>query len=682
MRLPIPPPGRPQPIILLFSRILVKEATPFRRRARARNRPPRARRADAPPTSTRRSCRRAPRSSPRCVRPASRCRPQSSRARWRSIGARAMRSSAASTRCSATASCSRTARASFASSPSSISSPAPCRAIRTASASSCPDDGGADLFLDPREMHKVLHGDRATARRTGTDRRGRPEGEIVDVLERANRDDRRPAATRSAASRSSSPRTVGSTRTCSCRPASAARRSRAMSSSSRSSSSPRRSARRSPASIEVLGSYTDPGMEIEIALRKHDLPHEFSRGRRAAGRASCRRRCAPPTARGASTSPRLPLVTIDGETAKDFDDAVYCERKGKGFRLIVAIADVSHYVRDGDALDRDARERGTSVYFPRRVIPMLPEALSNELCSLKPEVDRLCMVCDMDIDARGRDRELPVLPGGDALARAAHLHAGLGLALAARRPRRARRRRCCRTSKTSTRSTTRSRRRAKRAARSTSTRSRCSSSSTSSGKIVRDRAGRAQRRAQADRGMHARGQRLHRGVPRAAQASRALPRARGPDAGEARRAARFPRELRAVAAGRRRPDRVRLRAAAARDQGSSRLRAAADGAAALAAAGALPARQRRPLRPLVRGVRALHVADPPLSGPSRPPRDQGRARGHASTSPAARRGPSSACTARSPSGAPTTRRATSRTGSSATSCRTRSARASTARSAA
>ena len=98
----------------------------------------------------------------------------------------------------------------------------------------------------------------------------------------------------------------------------------------------------------------------------------------------------------------LPLVTIDGETAKDFDDAVYCERKGKGFRLVVAIADVSHYVRDGDPLDRDARERGTSVYFPRRVIPMLPEALSNELCSLKPDVDRLCMVCDMDVTAEGR----------------------------------------------------------------------------------------------------------------------------------------------------------------------------------------------------------------------------------------------------------------------------------------
>ena len=94
-------------------------------------------------------------------------------------------------------------------------------------------------------------------------------------------------------------------------------------------------------------------------------------------------------------------MTIDGETARDFDDAVYCERDAKGFRLIVAIADVSHYVADGDALDGDARDRGTSVYFPRRVIPMLPEQLSNELCSLKPAVDRLCMACEMTISADG-----------------------------------------------------------------------------------------------------------------------------------------------------------------------------------------------------------------------------------------------------------------------------------------
>jgi ribonuclease R len=144
-------------------------------------------------------------------------------------------------------------------------------------------------------------------------------------------------------------------------------------------------------------------------LRKHDLPHEFS--------APAKRQAArlPPELRAGDRANRadltaLPLVTIDGETARDFDDAVYCERAGKGFRLVVAIADVSHYVRDGDALDREARDRGTSVYFPRRVIPMLPEELSNELCSLKPDVDRACVVCDMSIDAHGQLRAYRFYP--------------------------------------------------------------------------------------------------------------------------------------------------------------------------------------------------------------------------------------------------------------------------------
>jgi ribonuclease R len=262
-----------------------------------------------------------------------------------------------------------------------------------------PDDGGADLFLDPREMHKVLHGDRATARRTGTDRRGRPEGAIVDVLERANRTivgrlfDERGIAFVVAENRRINqdllvaPGERGAAKTGDVvvvevvEPPSAQREAIVR-------------------VVEVLGRYADPGMEIEIALRKHDLPHEFTEAAaRAADRLPAEVRAADRKGRVDLTG--LPLVTIDGETAKDFDDAVYCERKGKGFRLIVAIADVSHYVRDGDALDRDARERGTSVYFPRRVIPMLPEALSNELCSLKPAVDRLCMACEMDVDARG-----------------------------------------------------------------------------------------------------------------------------------------------------------------------------------------------------------------------------------------------------------------------------------------
>src|SRR5204862_2061872 len=130
---------------------------------------------------------------------------------------------------------------------------------------------------------------------------------------------------------------------------------------------------------EVLGHHLDPGMEIEIALRKFDLPHDFSKGALALAK-SIPDEVRPQNSEGRRDLRELQFVTIDGETAKDFDDAVYCRREtmgGKaGFRLWVAIADVSHYVRHGDALDADARERSTSVYFPRRVIPMLPEKLS------------------------------------------------------------------------------------------------------------------------------------------------------------------------------------------------------------------------------------------------------------------------------------------------------------------
>ena len=262
-----------------------------------------------------------------------------------------------------------------------------------------PDDGSADLFLDPREMHKVLHGDRATARRTGTDRRGRPEGEVIDVLARANRT----IVGRLYEERGiwfvvAENRRINQDLLVAPGERGSAKSGDVVVVDVVEQPSPQREA--IVRVVEVLGSYTDPGMEIEIALRKHDLPHEFSLAARKQADNL------PPDVRAADRKDRvdltgLPLVTIDGETAKDFDDAVWCERKGKGFRLIVAIADVSHYVRDGDALDRDARERGTSVYFPRRVIPMLPEALSNELCSLKPEVDRLCMACEMEVEAQG-----------------------------------------------------------------------------------------------------------------------------------------------------------------------------------------------------------------------------------------------------------------------------------------
>lgn len=160
---------------------------------------------------------------------------------------------------------------------------------------------------------------------------------------------------------------------------------------------------------EVLGDIDDPGLEIEIAVRKYEVPHEFS----AATLAQAAK--LPDSLRAADLKGRVdlrdvPLVTIDGEDARDFDDAVFCEpiQIGRGkkatsaWRLLVAIADVSHYVKPGEVLDGDAVERCTSVYFPRRVIPMLPEKLSNGLCSLNPEVDRLSMVCDMVVDADGQ----------------------------------------------------------------------------------------------------------------------------------------------------------------------------------------------------------------------------------------------------------------------------------------
>ncbi len=268
------------------------------------------------------------------------------------------------------------------------------------------EDGGDDLFLGPKEMDKVLHGDRAMARIVGLDRRGRPEGKIVEVLERVNHrlvgrvfnehgvlfvvaENRRisqdillaPGGKRATAGQVVMIEII---------------------------EQPSRHSQPIGKVVEVLGHYADPGMEIEIALRKHELPFEFSR------EALAEAKRLPDSVRKSDWKweggqredlRHLPLVTIDGETAKDFDDAVYCERQGKdgkgGFRLIVAIADVSHYVKEGRALDHDAFERGNSVYFPRRVIPMLPENISNGLCSLNPQVERLCMVCDMAMDTKG-----------------------------------------------------------------------------------------------------------------------------------------------------------------------------------------------------------------------------------------------------------------------------------------
>ena len=263
-------------------------------------------------------------------------------------------------------------------------------------------DEGDDVFLSEKEMQKVLHGDRVQVRVTGLDRRGRPEGTIVEVLARANThvigrlvhengvwlvvpEDKRIAhdiLLAVAPGKAKAGQVVSVELT----------------------EQPSRYSQPIGKIAEVLGEIDDPGMEIEIAVRKYGVPHEFSEAAKAAASKL------PSEVKPADLEDRvdlrdIPMVTIDGEDARDFDDAVYCEPvkigRGTGFRLIVAIADVSHYVKPNDALDVDALERSTSVYFPRRVIPMLPEKLSNGLCSLNPDVDQLTMVCDAVISAKG-----------------------------------------------------------------------------------------------------------------------------------------------------------------------------------------------------------------------------------------------------------------------------------------
>jgi ribonuclease R len=262
-----------------------------------------------------------------------------------------------------------------------------------------PDDGGADLFLAPGEMRQVMHGDTVLVRPAGIDRRGRREGRIVEVVERAHRrivgrlHTERSVAFVAAADRRIQHDIViepGALR--GAKPGQIVTAELVV--------QPGPNVQPIGRIVEVLGDFGDPGMEIEIALRKHELPFEFSPAAKGIA-ARLPRAVRPADLKGRRDLRATPFVTIDGETAKDFDDAVYCEPAGKGFRLLVAIADVSHYVEPRDALDDDARERGNSVYFPRRVIPMLPEKLSNGLCSLNPDEDRLAMVCDIAVGARG-----------------------------------------------------------------------------------------------------------------------------------------------------------------------------------------------------------------------------------------------------------------------------------------
>jgi ribonuclease R len=273
------------------------------------------------------------------------------------------------------------------------------------------DDGQDDLFLPNGEMQKVMHNDRVLARIVGYDRRGRPEGHIVEVTDRANkRIIGRLISENGALILVPEDKRIGHDILITQNPKKA---KVGQVVSVDLTDFPSRHSQPLGRVAEVIGDIDDPGMEIEIAVRKYGVPHEFSD--RALEQASK----LPDEVRPVDIRHRVdlrdvPLVTIDGEDARDFDDAVYCEPmtvgRGTGFRLLVAIADVSHYVRPNEALDVDALDRSTSVYFPRRVIPMLPEKLSNGLCSLNPQVDRCVLVCDMVITARGEIKAYQFYP--------------------------------------------------------------------------------------------------------------------------------------------------------------------------------------------------------------------------------------------------------------------------------
>ena len=262
-----------------------------------------------------------------------------------------------------------------------------------------PDDGSEDLFLSPREMNPLLHNDRAMVRIVGIDKKGRRECAVVEILERnthqiVGRLYQEDGFTYVVPDNKNISQTVllqkdgvgGATQ--------------GQIVVAEIVEQPTKLHQPIGRIIEVLGDHLAPGMEIEMAIRTHELPHNWPSDV-AAEIASLTPEVPEAAKQGREDIRHLPLVTIDGEDARDFDDAVYCKKTPKGWKLLVAIADVSHYVMANTALDNEAKNRSTSVYFPENVIPMLPEILSNGLCSLNPHVDRLCMVCELVIDAEG-----------------------------------------------------------------------------------------------------------------------------------------------------------------------------------------------------------------------------------------------------------------------------------------
>lgn len=264
-----------------------------------------------------------------------------------------------------------------------------------------PDDGSADIVLSATEMRSVMNGDKVLAYQHGFDRRGRPEGKIHEVIEHANA---------SVVGRFFVEHGVGFvipdskrlTQDISVPVEYFAEAKNGQMVLAEIVAFPSKRNQAIGRIVHILGDHMAPGMEIEVAIHAHGIPYEWPEDVLAEVN-KIPQQVGEADIKGRVDLRHLPFVTIDGQDAKDFDDAVYCYTKPKGgYQLYVAIADVSHYVSPGSALDQEAARRGNSVYFPGKVVPMLPEALSNGICSLNPHVDRLCMVAEVAITADGK----------------------------------------------------------------------------------------------------------------------------------------------------------------------------------------------------------------------------------------------------------------------------------------
>tara|TARA_R110002096_G_scaffold17139_6_gene59108 strand:+ start:13061 stop:15220 length:2160 start_codon:yes stop_codon:yes gene_type:complete len=263
-----------------------------------------------------------------------------------------------------------------------------------------PDEGGKDLFLSGKEMRTVLNGDRVLVRQVSVSKQGKREGGLVEVLERANTQ----LVGRYYEEQGIAYIVPDNKRISQDLLVPAKNKNKAKNGQyvvAKIVHQPEKHRQAIAEVLSIIGDGLDASMAVDIAIRSYDIPFEWSEEIEK----DIERLTEEVDSENISNrvdSRDVPFVTIDGEDARDFDDAVFCQKEGGGWRLLVAIADVSHYVKKLSALDDEARLRGTSVYFPDRVVPMLPEILSNGLCSLKPKVDRYSLVCELNIDAKGK----------------------------------------------------------------------------------------------------------------------------------------------------------------------------------------------------------------------------------------------------------------------------------------